>query len=129
MFLLGADEGTITRADLPKDCFVVYIGKISYPSNGLSSLVFIVSKSRLFSVKTGHHGDQGASMADAILPGATYTEKQGTFVNTEGRTQQTLVAVTPPGMARVDWKIIRALSEVSLFGYLDNKCNLVLFSS
>ncbi|XP_034252909.1 NADH-ubiquinone oxidoreductase 75 kDa subunit, mitochondrial [Thrips palmi] len=85
LFLLGADEGTITRADLPKDCFVVYIG---------------------------HHGDQGASMADAILPGATYTEKQGTFVNTEGRTQQTQVAVTPPGMARVDWKIIRALSEV-----------------
>lgn len=85
LFLLGADEGTITRADLPKDCFVVYIG---------------------------HHGDQGASMADAILPGATYTEKQGTYVNTEGRTQQTLVAVTPPGMARVDWKIIRALSEV-----------------
>lgn len=85
LFLLGADEGTITRADLPKDCFVVY---------------------------QGHHGDQGASMADAILPGATYTEKQGTYVNTEGRAQQTLAAVTPPGLARIDWKIIRALSEV-----------------
>ncbi|KAK3924082.1 NADH-ubiquinone oxidoreductase 75 kDa subunit, mitochondrial [Frankliniella fusca] len=96
LVLLGADEGTITRADLPKDCFVVYIGKLSVTLNLLP----------------GHHGDQGASMADAILPGATYTEKQGTYVNTEGRTQQTLAAVTPPGMARVDWKIIRALSEV-----------------
>lgn len=51
-------------------------------------------------------------MADIVLPGAAYTEKQGTYVNTEGRAQQTLVAVTPPGLAREDWKIIRALSEV-----------------
>lgn len=61
---------------------------------------------------TGHHGDQGASIADAVLPGAAYTEKQATYVNTEGRAQQTLVAVTPPGVAREDWKIIRALSEI-----------------
>merc|ERR1712141_795384 len=46
------------------------------------------------------------------LPGAAYTEKQGTYVNTEGRSQQTLAALTPPGMARVDWKILRAISEV-----------------
>lgn len=51
-------------------------------------------------------------MADAVLPGATYTEKQGTYVNTEGRAQQTLQAISSPGMARVDWKILRALSEV-----------------
>ena len=51
-------------------------------------------------------------MADIILPGAAYTEKQATYVNTEGRAQQTLAALTPPGMARVDWKIIRAISEV-----------------
>jgi NADH dehydrogenase/NADH:ubiquinone oxidoreductase subunit G len=51
-------------------------------------------------------------MADAVLPGAAYTEKQASYVNTEGRAQQTLVAVTPPGLAREDWKIIRALSEV-----------------
>lgn len=51
-------------------------------------------------------------MADAILPGAAYTEKQASYLNTEGRAQQTLVAVTPPGYAREDWKIIRALSEV-----------------
>jgi len=47
-----------------------------------------------------------------VLPGAAYTEKQASYVNTEGRAQETLVAVTPPGLAREDWKIIRALSEV-----------------
>lgn len=60
----------------------------------------------------GHHGDVGAPMADVILPGAAYTEKNGTYVNTEGRPQQTRVAVTAPGMAREDWKILRAVSEV-----------------
>ena len=51
-------------------------------------------------------------MADVVLPGAAYTEKNSTYVNTEGRAQQTRVAVTAPGMAREDWKIIRAVSEV-----------------
>lgn len=60
----------------------------------------------------GHHGDVGAPIADIILPGAAYTEKSATYVNTEGRAQQTKVAVTPPGMAREDWRIIRAISEV-----------------
>lgn len=64
-------------------------------------------------ITAGHHGDKGAEIADAVLPGAAYTEKQATYVNTEGRAQQTIVAVTPPGMAREDWKIIRALSEVN----------------
>lgn len=66
----------------------------------------------IFHFFTGHHGDVGAPMADVILPGAAYTEKSATYVNTEGRAQQTRVAVTPPGLAREDWKIIRALSEV-----------------
>ncbi len=48
-----------------------------------------------------------------VLPGAAYTEKEATYVNTEGRAQMARVAVTAPGMAREDWKIIRALSEVS----------------
>ena len=61
----------------------------------------------------GHHGDRGAQMADAIFPGAAYTEKHATYANTEGRAQQTRVATTPPGKAREDWKIIRALAEVS----------------
>lgn len=85
LFLIGADEGAINKDDLPKDCFVIY---------------------------QGHHGDHGATQADAILPGAAYTEKQATYVNTEGRAQQTSVAVSPPGQAKEDWKIIRALSEI-----------------
>nr|CAI5827532.1 unnamed protein product [Callosobruchus analis] len=85
LFLLGADENAVEKSDLPKDCFVIY---------------------------QGHHGDRGAAMADAVLPGAAYTEKQATYVNTEGRAQETLPAVTPPGRAREDWKIIRALSEI-----------------
>ena len=86
LFLLGADGGVVTKADLAADCFVVY---------------------------QGHHGDKGAELADLILPGAAYTEKQATYVNMEGRAQQTIAALTPPGMARIDWKIIRAISEVS----------------
>lgn len=85
LYLLGADEGVIKKEDLPKDCVIVY---------------------------QGHHGDVGATVADVILPGAAYTEKEGTYVNTEGRAQRTLPAVAPPGLAREDWKIIRALSEV-----------------
>ncbi|XP_029371949.1 NADH-ubiquinone oxidoreductase 75 kDa subunit, mitochondrial-like [Echeneis naucrates] len=86
LFLLGADGGCITRADLPKDSLIIY---------------------------QGHHGDVGAPMADIILPGAAYTEKNATYVNTEGRSQHTRVAVTPPGLAREDWKIIRAVSELA----------------
>jgi NADH-quinone oxidoreductase subunit G len=63
-----------------------------------------------FVVYQGHHGDRGAARADVILPGAAYTEKDGTYVNTEGRVQQGHRAVFPPGDAREDWKILRALS-------------------
>jgi NADH dehydrogenase (ubiquinone) Fe-S protein 1 len=65
-----------------------------------------------FVVYQGHHGDAGAAKADVILPGAAYTEKPGTYVNTEGRAQRAVAAVAPPGQAQEDWKIIRALSEV-----------------
>jgi len=82
VWLLGADE--FNEADIPKDAFVVY---------------------------QGHHGDRGASIADVVLPGATYTEKAGTYVNTEGRVQMTRAATSLPGAARTDWKIIRAASE------------------
>lgn len=85
LLLLGADEATVDRADLADNATVIYMG---------------------------HHGDAGAASADIVLPGAAYTEKQATYVNTEGRAQQTLAAVSPPGMAREDWKIVRALSEV-----------------
>jgi NADH-quinone oxidoreductase subunit G len=64
-----------------------------------------------FVVYQGTHGDRGAHRADAILPGATYTEKVGTYVNTEGRVQMANRAAFPPGDAREDWAIVRALSE------------------
>jgi NADH-quinone oxidoreductase subunit G len=65
-----------------------------------------------FAVYIGTHGDRGAHRADVILPGAAYTEKSGIFVNTEGRVQMANRAGFPPGEAREDWAIIRALSEV-----------------
>ncbi len=65
-----------------------------------------------FVIYQGSHGDKGAHRADVILPGAAYTEKDATYVNTEGRAQMTARAVFPPGEAREDWKIIRALSGV-----------------
>ncbi|WP_448187898.1 NADH-quinone oxidoreductase subunit NuoG [Azospirillum sp. sgz301742] len=64
-----------------------------------------------FVVYQGHHGDAGASRADVILPGAAYTEKNAIYVNTEGRPQLARLATFPPGEAREDWKILRALSE------------------
>jgi NADH-quinone oxidoreductase subunit G len=82
LFLLGADELDMTAVN---GAFVVYIGT---------------------------HGDAGAHRADVILPGAAYTEKSGTYVNTEGRVQQTSRAGFAPGEAREDWAIIRALSDV-----------------
>ncbi|OCL10106.1 NADH-quinone oxidoreductase [Glonium stellatum] len=82
IWLLGADE--INEAEIPKDAFVVY---------------------------QGHHGDRGAQIADVVLPGAAYTEKSVTYVNTEGRVQMTRIAVSLPGASREDWKIIRAASE------------------
>ncbi|TQN74635.1 NADH-ubiquinone oxidoreductase 78 kDa subunit [Colletotrichum shisoi] len=82
VWLLGADE--ISEKDIPKNAFVVY---------------------------QGHHGDRGAQIADVVLPGAAYTEKAGTYINTEGRVQMTRAATSLPGAARTDWKIIRAVSE------------------
>ncbi|KAE8348498.1 hypothetical protein BDV28DRAFT_143341 [Aspergillus coremiiformis] len=82
VWLLGADE--ISHNEIPNDAFVIY---------------------------QGHHGDRGAQLADVVLPGAAYTEKSGTYINTEGRVQVTRAATSLPGAARDDWKIIRATSE------------------
>jgi NADH-quinone oxidoreductase subunit G len=65
-----------------------------------------------FVIYIGHHGDAGASVADIILPGAAYTERDGTYVNLEGRPQRAARAVFAPGEAREDWRILRALSGV-----------------
>jgi NADH-quinone oxidoreductase subunit G len=66
---------------------------------------------RAFVIYQGHHGDAGASRADVVLPGAAYTEKEGTYVNMEGRIQAARRAIFPPGDAREDWTILRALSD------------------
>jgi NADH-quinone oxidoreductase subunit G len=81
LWLLGADE--FDTAKIGANTFVIY---------------------------QGHHGDSGAARADVILPGSAYTEKNGTYVNTEGRVQRGQLAVYPPGDAREDWKILRAVS-------------------
>jgi NADH-quinone oxidoreductase subunit G len=82
LWLLGADE--VDAAAIDPKTFVVY---------------------------QGHHGDRGAARADVVLPGAAYTEKDGTYVNTEGRVQRSEFAVFPPGDAREDWRILRAFAE------------------
>jgi len=65
-----------------------------------------------FKVYVGHHGDAGASQADLVLPAAAYAEKHGTWVNTEGRVQRAERAAFPPGEAREDWTIFRAVSDL-----------------
>ncbi|MDB5568968.1 MAG: NADH-quinone oxidoreductase, chain [Hyphomicrobiales bacterium] len=86
-------------------------------ANGGVDLVFNLGADEIdvapgaFVVYVGTHGDRGAHRADVILPGATYTEKSGTFVNTEGRVQLAQRANFPPGDAREDWAILRALSD------------------
>jgi len=65
-----------------------------------------------FVVYIGTHGDRGAHRADVILPGAAYPEKSAIYVNTEGRVQQANRAAFPPGDAREDWAILRALSDI-----------------
>ncbi|MDR3509936.1 MAG: NADH-quinone oxidoreductase subunit NuoG [Caulobacteraceae bacterium] len=70
-----------------------------------------LSATDAFVVYLGSHGDAGAHRADVILPGAAYTEKDGIYVNTEGRAQMAQRAVFPRGQAREDWAILRALSD------------------
>jgi len=81
LFLLGADETDLSAF---ADTFTIYIGS---------------------------HGDAGVRIADVILPGAAYSEKHGIYVNLEGRVQYSERATHPPGDARSDWSILRALSD------------------
>jgi NADH-quinone oxidoreductase subunit G len=85
---------------------------------GKLDVVFLLGADELdiapgvFTVYIGTHGDRGAHRADVILPGAAYPEKSGLYVNTEGRVQMAARAAFPPGDAREDWAIFRALSDV-----------------
>jgi NADH-quinone oxidoreductase subunit G len=95
-------------------------GMLAAASSGKIDVVYLLGADeidmdrlgRAFVIYQGSHGDKGAHRADVILPGAAYTEKDATYVNTEGRAQMAARAVFPPGEAREDWKIIRALSGV-----------------
>ena len=102
--MLGyAHDGGIKKlaASSPKLAFFLGADEVDYSLFGNS-----------FKVYVGHHGDNGAHHADVILPGAAYSEKSGTYVNLEGRVQRGERAVFPPGDAREDWAIFRALSDV-----------------
>jgi NADH-quinone oxidoreductase subunit G len=85
---------------------------------GAMNIVFLLGADEIevgpgaFVVYIGTHGDRGANRADVILPGAAYPEKSGLYVNTEGRVQMARRATFPPGDAREEWAILRALSEV-----------------
>jgi NADH-quinone oxidoreductase subunit G len=96
------EEGGLAAAEIiaGKADFVLNLGYDDAPIAAGSFVVYI-----------GTHGDVGAHRADVILPSATYTEKSGTYVNTEGRVQMTNRATFAPGDAREDWSILRALSD------------------
>lgn len=106
-FVPGANgrdlSGILDGASAGEIDFVYLLGADEVPMDKLG---------KAFVVYQGSHGDAGAMRADVILPGAAYTEKSGTYLNTEGTLQRTTLAVFPPGEAREDWKVLRALSEV-----------------
>jgi NADH-quinone oxidoreductase subunit G len=100
----GRDLAAITEGARTGDIdFVFLLGADEFDVAGLGSA---------FVVYQGSHGDAGAHRADVILPGAAYTEKDGLYVNFEGRVQRARRATFPPGDAREDWAILRALSDV-----------------
>lgn len=82
VYLLGADN--FRHEEIPEDAFVIY---------------------------QGHTGDEGAYYADLILPTSSYLEKSATYVNVDGRPQQTRGVVSSPGFSQDDWMVLRALSE------------------
>jgi NADH-quinone oxidoreductase subunit G len=94
------------------------LGAAAMAKSGALDVVFLLGADEIdvqpgaFAVYIGTHGDNGAHRADVILPGAAYTEKTGLYVNTEGRVQMANRASFPPGGAREDWAILRALSEL-----------------
>jgi len=111
----GLDIGFV-----PHDGGVCSADQIGLAGKGELDVLFLLgadeydtaAMGKAFVVYVGTHGDAGAHRADVILPAATYTEKSGTYVNTEGRVQMAMRAVFPPGEAKEDWAIFRALSAV-----------------
>jgi NADH-quinone oxidoreductase subunit G len=103
--MLGyAQPGGLADIEAAKPELVRLLGADEMPADRLDGA---------FKVYIGHHGDNGARQADLVLPGATYAEKHGTYINTEGRVQRGEKAAFPPGAAREDWAILRAVSELA----------------
>ena len=95
----GLDTAAMLAANALDVLFLLGVDEVEAPAGS-------------FVVYIGTHGDRGAHRADVILPGAAYPEKSGLYVNTEGRVQMANRAAFPPGDAREDWAILRALSDV-----------------
>jgi NADH-quinone oxidoreductase subunit G len=93
----------LAAADVAQMDLMVLMGADELPMLKIGDTTYVVY--------IGSHGDAGAQRADIILPAAAYTEKSITYVNTEGRPQLTMRAAFPPGEAREDWSILRALSQ------------------
>lgn len=98
---LGFQTESMLKERLKKEKLTIYnLGCDSFESCKESFVIY-----------QGSHGDRGATSADLILPASCYLEEDGIFVNTEGRSQYARKAIQPPGQAKENWKIIRALSE------------------
>jgi NADH-quinone oxidoreductase subunit G len=111
--------GALDLGFVPSNGGLDTIGIVAAAAAGDLEVLFLLAEDAInmnalgdtFVVYVGTHGDAGAHRADVILPGAAYTEKSATYVNTEGRVQMTARAGFPPGEARDDWAIMRALSQ------------------
>jgi len=99
-----AQPGGIVDIEAANPELVLLLGADEMPADRLKGA---------YKVYIGHHGDNGARQADLVLPGAAYAEKHGTYINTEGRVQRGEKAAFPPGDAREDWSILRAVSELA----------------
>lgn len=116
----AARVGGLDIGFVPKDHALTVPKLLEKAQQGLIKALYLLGADEIlfeglektFIIYQGHHGDKAAHYAHVILPGAAYTEKDGTYVNTEGRVQRTYKATNPPGQAKEDWKICRALSEV-----------------
>jgi NADH-quinone oxidoreductase subunit G len=117
--LAASRVGALDLGFVPQNGGLSTKGIIEGAKNGAIKTIFALGADEIdasefgkaFVIYQGHHGDRLASRADIILPGAAYTEKNALYVNTEGRVQQARQATFPPGLAKEDWKILRALSD------------------
>ena len=113
---LPSDAATVGSLDLdiidPKNELIKNLNENKF------DLVFLMGQDNLkfnkkneFVIYIGSHGDNGAELADIILPGAAYTEQSGHYTNLEGKIQKAHKASYPPGDAKEDWQIINNLAE------------------